>query len=615
MVKYAAALGWVAVFLLTPSWALPDDSEWRFTGVDRVVAVSDIHGAYNAVIATLQAADIIDDQLIWSGDATHLVVVGDILDRGPKSRQIIEMMIRLEQEAASVGGRVHTLLGNHEVMNLIGDTRYVSDEEYAVFVDEESAVQREYWYRNFGMRDSDVASTIDTEKRFTSLAPPGFFGHRRAFSSAGRYGRWLLEKPFMIVINDTAYVHGGLPPYVSQLGLANANIRLKSDLVEFMSSRAQLEDAGILSPVDQFRDIPVVVATRLYAQEISQPVQSAAISAIRLKESPLHRSSGPLWYRGSSTCGVLSEGDVLTAALRTLNAKRVVIGHTTTKSRQIQSRFDGRVIEVNTGMLRTHYGGTGFAAVLSNDSVSAVSESGDQGLRLVNPTRRVGERPGSADDAWISDALYSGSFVQPISENFQEGIVAIASAGMAIPAYFRHTSDEGYSADLAAYIVDQLVGLDMVPIVVRRTVSGQMGTLQLTSDKKLTETDRVESREPAGGPCPIERQHVAMRVFDALINNPRRLPKTMQYDNDDWELQLTSHEAAFSSRDNGLVKQVLRDGLVGPEWRSALERLSDDEIQGRLAGVVSNASISAFIERRDDLLQIGDSDNLKTPLH
>ena len=61
--------------------------EWRFSDVERIVAVSDIHGAYDALVATLQESDVIDDSFAWSGGKTHLVITGDLLDRGPESRR------------------------------------------------------------------------------------------------------------------------------------------------------------------------------------------------------------------------------------------------------------------------------------------------------------------------------------------------------------------------------------------------------------------------------------------------------------------------------------------------------------------------------------------------
>ncbi|NOR67036.1 MAG: metallophosphatase, partial [Woeseiaceae bacterium] len=59
--------------------------EWRWSGIERVVAVGDVHGAFDAMTATLTNAGVLDEGLHWSGGATHLVFTGDILDRGPRS--------------------------------------------------------------------------------------------------------------------------------------------------------------------------------------------------------------------------------------------------------------------------------------------------------------------------------------------------------------------------------------------------------------------------------------------------------------------------------------------------------------------------------------------------
>ncbi len=81
----------VAFALLPLAYA----DEWRVDGADRVVAISDIHGAFGAMVETLQQADVIDEQKAWSGGKTHLVIVGDILDRGPKSRAAMDLLMRL----------------------------------------------------------------------------------------------------------------------------------------------------------------------------------------------------------------------------------------------------------------------------------------------------------------------------------------------------------------------------------------------------------------------------------------------------------------------------------------------------------------------------------------
>ena len=160
--------------LYSPLLAAQAD-DWHFPGVDKIVAVGDVHGAYDALLETLQVAGVLDEQLSWAGGDTHLVFTGDLLDRGPDSRLVMDLVMRLEQESVLAGGQVHQLLGNHEVMNLIGDVRYVSDLEYAAFAEEESAKEREHWYQQFRRNKPLVADDQELRAEFEQKAPPGFF--------------------------------------------------------------------------------------------------------------------------------------------------------------------------------------------------------------------------------------------------------------------------------------------------------------------------------------------------------------------------------------------------------------------------------------------------------
>ncbi len=79
--------------------------------MDRVVAFGDVHGAYDALVDLLQDAGVLDEDLRWTGGTTHVVSVGDIADRGPESRKVYDLFMRLEKEARAAGGEMHVLLG------------------------------------------------------------------------------------------------------------------------------------------------------------------------------------------------------------------------------------------------------------------------------------------------------------------------------------------------------------------------------------------------------------------------------------------------------------------------------------------------------------------------
>ncbi len=86
-------------------------NEFRWEGVDRVVAIGDLHGDYGNYIAVLRAAGLVNKKGKWSGGTTHLVQTGDIPDRGPDTLKIIEHISALAKQAKRKGGRVHSLIG------------------------------------------------------------------------------------------------------------------------------------------------------------------------------------------------------------------------------------------------------------------------------------------------------------------------------------------------------------------------------------------------------------------------------------------------------------------------------------------------------------------------
>lgn len=151
----------------------------------RLIALGDLHADLKTTLAALRLAGLVDEQGAWSGGDSVLVQTGDQTDRGPDSLEVLQLLMRLEGEAAAAGGRVVVLLGNHEVMNMMGDWRYVSPEDVS----------------DFGTEDA----------------------RRAAFAADGELGRWLRERPMVAVIDRTVFVHGGVHPRYAEMGLRRMN--------------------------------------------------------------------------------------------------------------------------------------------------------------------------------------------------------------------------------------------------------------------------------------------------------------------------------------------------------------------------------------------------------
>lgn len=162
---------------------------WRHPGAARVVALGDIHGDLSAARAALRLAGLIDEKDGWIGGAAVLVQTGDILDRGDDERAILGLFERLTAEAAKAGGKVVQLNGNHELMNAMGDLRYVTAGGFKDF--------------------ADVARPADAPK-VPAGVPEIARGRVNAFLPGGPYALKLARWPVIAVVGDSVFVHGGV---------------------------------------------------------------------------------------------------------------------------------------------------------------------------------------------------------------------------------------------------------------------------------------------------------------------------------------------------------------------------------------------------------------------
>ncbi|HSM76675.1 MAG TPA: metallophosphoesterase, partial [Bryobacteraceae bacterium] len=135
-----------------------------------------------------------------------LVQTGDVMDRGPDPRKIIDLLMRLESQAKDAGGRVHALIGNHEAMNIYGDLRHVADAAFAGF--------------------------SNTGRPSNEGKPAGYSEYRRMFGSDGKYGGWIRRHNTVIRIDDTVFAHAGIGPKFSGLTIREINDRIRQELID-----------------------------------------------------------------------------------------------------------------------------------------------------------------------------------------------------------------------------------------------------------------------------------------------------------------------------------------------------------------------------------------------
>ena len=298
-----------------------------FKGVDRIVAVGDLHGDYDQYIKVLTTNGLVDEQLRWQGGKTHFVQLGDVVDRGPDSIRIIRHLMKLEKEARKKGGRVHVLIGNHEVMNIQGDLRYVQPGEYsALIVENSDAVRARYIeavYKHRVSIDPTLATNPDLvmaglKKEF----PLGYVEHRTIWEPGQEMAKWVASHNAVIRINDSLFVHGGMNPHTEYQKLSKINRQVRRQV-------------------------------------------SASFDGEGISNSP----EGPLWYRGLAKNGADVELAPLLEMLEFYDVSRIFIAHTPTQG-AILTRLDGKVIMIDVGI--SAYYGSSLANIVIEDGVLQV---------------------------------------------------------------------------------------------------------------------------------------------------------------------------------------------------------------------------------------------------
>jgi hypothetical protein len=374
-----------ACLLMALAWAS------RLNAADRIVAVGDVHGSYDGLVSILRSAAVIDSDLRWSGGRTTVVQTGDLLDRGVEVRKVMDLLIRLQIEAAAAGGEVIVLLGNHEAMNLLGILRDVDPEVFATFTDSRSGKRRKAAFREFkrfwdrrvreaGMKRPTFAGV---EKQWYASRPLGFVEYVEALSNDGDYGTWLRSCRAAAMVGDTLFVHGGFGPELADLSIERVNTKVGEELAAFDIVRSWAVRSGLALPSASIYELAQVADAVVGegqadrgggGQEQEAEILPWLELIARWQEWYLIDPEGPLWFRGAALWDEAENEQILLGQLDSLGAARLVVGHTPQRTGDVTARFGGRVFLIDTGMLSSVYHGRPAALEIAGGEVAAIYE-------------------------------------------------------------------------------------------------------------------------------------------------------------------------------------------------------------------------------------------------
>jgi hypothetical protein len=518
-------------------------------------------------------------------------------------------------------------------MNVLGDLRYVDDGEYAAYAADEDAALRDKSRSEFLARHPEAG-----EADFQGFFPPGYFGHRELLGPQGRYGQWLLSLPAAIVINDTLYMHGGPSALLQGRSLEDLDRDYHKALSDYVDAEAGLRKTGLLHFEDKFATRPDIADQRVRALPAGPERQSLEALVARFRaadENALLGPDGPNWYRGPAFCNECAEADVLKPYLQQTGARRLVIGHTVARNGTVVSRFDGSVIKLDAGMNRAVYGGR--AAALVSDAAGSRLVYADSPNAIEVPPEPLYLSSQDIPEDAVEDLLLRGSI--ETRDACAPGVLnaRVNADGRHVDAVFEEASTETIQREVAAYRLDRLLGLGLVPATVVREHDGRRGILQGRPAAWISERDRQNARSgapvglvcqtittapqaeparrplpadgkpprlPVGGWCDVAAQFQLAYAFDALIENKGRHLDRYLYDVDTSTLFLSGHDAAFAPTQDVPKRLEPQLAKTGPEMRRRLQALDADRVAAALSELLDKRQVKALLERRDRILQL-----------
>jgi hypothetical protein len=519
LAKRVAGLHLVLLLVVVPALSAEIPCIW--TGVEKIVAVGDLHGDYDAFISIISDPEvgIVDRDLRWIAGNTHFVQLGDVMDRGFYAKDIFDLLIRLEKEAAAAGGMVHFLLGNHEELNLMGISLdypdYVTSQQFHDFLPEDyrEEVDREFmaslpederkWIESHGL---DISPNTKADLFLKNLrtrrdrkGEEAKGSYYRGFQKA--YGSWLLQKNIVIRINSVVFAHGGISEKYSKWKLPKINDTYRMEI-------------GILASQRQNRRrLPSSFRPRM-----------------------VYQPDSPLWFRGL----VEADGKVPEKAvyriLDNLEARFMVVGHTMARnggrspivSQESMSRYGSRVWAIDTG-ISSYYGGapsawvydTGVISVWPTDQVDLPEES----AILTDPDSL---RSPQETETFLKTAPVAQVKKSEVVGRTDPWTITLDDGKTVRRALFKYIDRrrpdpsrlaDSFKYEVAAYVLGKYLGLDTVPPVVEREIEGIPGSLQIFIENAITESERRAKKIEPSDPETFLTAMQSGRVFENLVFN------------------------------------------------------------------------------------------------
>ncbi|UCE41690.1 MAG: metallophosphoesterase [Candidatus Aminicenantes bacterium] len=579
--------GLLITCLFLPMQADSKQSVWE--GVERIIAVGDIHGDYEHFVEILQKCGLVDEKLKWSAGKTHLVQTGDIMDRGDHARRVFDLLMRLQKEAEEAGGKVHVLLGNHEEMNITGivfrQPTYVTPKQFASFLPDDFREKKENEFREQLTNLSEIESNSDPtilesyfETKWENLMKNKKLHILYVNNFNKVYGKWLLDQNVVIKINDIIFSHGGISEKYAQWPLQKLNDVMRSEL----NTHRIANKRGIIP---------------------------------RMKRQILYMPDSPLWNRELALKEEKTYSHVVDSILEKLDAKVMVIAHTPVGSpvipenqkdeRDLRTRFDEKIWMIDTGISDFYYGILSYLHYENGEFI--MKEWRAEEYVEEEPFEPSIIKPGDVDREDVEYYLKNAAVVKVSKEavpgrtaaweiNLDDGEFKRRAMFKVVDVTRPSSIPDSYKYELAAYALDKLLGFGRIPPLMEREIEGTKGSLQIRVEKCFGLDEQKMKNATPPDPTAFANALEEINVFENLVYiDPKELDDIL-IQRESWEIYRVDFSEAFNPNPNLIPEQKIK--RCSKKLYQNLQELSDEVIKARLSLYINEEEMSALLNRK-----------------
>ena len=543
---------------------------FRFQTTSPVFVIGGVDGSHENLVLTLKSLGLVDSLNNWSGGESHLVSLGNLVGLKENSYEPMGVIIRLQQQAELKGGRVHAIMGVNEL------------------------AAYEHLFRSSNKSISEEPS--DEEKRQVYLEL--------------KYQRWLISLPFVLKINQQLFAHNGLPTKVTNFELGELNRLLKEKQFKLVRN-----DNLLLK-----RELKTTISDENEPEEKKITFEPHPLASDN-KELDLSQIN-PLNYQGNVECHPFFETDKVAKTLARFDVQTLWVENHNANRNKPLSRLQKQLFILNSSAVELD--GKAFVWAAKIDGINDVEWINGLSGSKVTPVQfenRNYQLPHSFSEEQIRDFLRTATVIA--KEETEYGItkpykITMQKDGKTIKGIFKYEDTrpnnhvgrwkrddnyaDRYQYEVAAYELDRMLNIGLVPISVERVVENKSGVVSLWIDGLISELKINEEKIAINQYCDLKDQQNMLDIFDFLIRNTDRNQSNTLFSESDGQVWFIDHSRSFGSstrRPDLLKKSKMR---LTNRFKMALDRLSRDELEA-LRPWLHKKQIKAIWIRRNKLIR------------